>query len=93
MLMILGLAAMFQKFGSKEIKISSDTFTTIIGENEFGVVYKSHISDGSVMTLKWMKKVTGQGENEFCKEIELLDQLHHHHVVSLRGFCVEKHER
>ncbi|CAN1773407.1 Probable receptor-like protein kinase At1g49730 [Linum perenne] len=88
-----GSAAMFRKFGYKEIKKATDTFTTVIGEGGFGVVYKAQFSDGSVMAVKRMNKVSEQGEDEFCKEIELLARLHHRHLVSLRGFCVEKHER
>ena len=32
-----------------------------------------------------MNKVSEQGEDEFCQEIELLARLHHRHFVALRG--------
>ncbi|CAI0556904.1 unnamed protein product, partial [Linum tenue] len=88
-----GSAAMFRKFSYKEIKKATDNFTTVIGEGGFGVVYKAQFSDGSVVAVKRMNKVSEQGEDEFCKEIELLARLHHRHLVALRGFCAEKHER
>ncbi|CAI0557336.1 unnamed protein product [Linum tenue] len=84
---------MFRKFSYKEIKKATDNFTTVIGEGGFGVVYKAQFSDGSVVAVKRMNKVSEQGEDEFCKEIELLARLHHRHLVALRGFCAEKHER
>ncbi|RZR98098.1 hypothetical protein BHM03_00027405 [Ensete ventricosum] len=39
-----------------------------------------------------MDKVSKQGEEEFCREIELLARLHHRHLVALKGFCAERNE-
>lgn len=84
---------MFQKFSYKEIKKATDNFNTTIGQGGFGTVYKAHFSDGLVAAVKRMNKISEQGEHEFCREIVLLARLHHRHLVSLRGFCIEKHER
>lgn len=84
---------MFRKFSYKEIKKATDNFNTIIGRGGFGTVYQAQFSDGLVAAVKRMNKVSEQGEEEFCREIELLARLHHRHLVSLRGFCIEKHER
>lgn len=84
---------MFQKFSYKEIKKATDNFNTIIGRGGFGTVYRAQFSDGLLAAVKRMNKVSEQGEEEFCREIELLARLHHRHLVSLRGFCIEKHER
>jgi hypothetical protein len=44
--------------------------------------------------VKRMNKSTSQGEQEFCKEMELLGRLHHRHLVTLRGYCADRcHER
>ncbi|CAB4290507.1 unnamed protein product [Prunus armeniaca] len=88
-----GAPSMFRKFSYKEIKKATETFNTIIGRGGFGTVYKAHFSDGLVAAVKRMNKVSEQGEHEFCREIVLLARLHHRHLVSLRGFCSEKHER
>ncbi|PRQ23119.1 putative protein kinase RLK-Pelle-URK-1 family [Rosa chinensis] len=88
-----GPPSMFQKFSYKEIKKATDNFNTTIGQGGFGTVYKAHFSDGLVAAVKRMNKVSEQGEHEFCREIVLLARLHHRHLVSLRGFCIEKHER
>nr|DAD41255.1 TPA_asm: hypothetical protein HUJ06_015578 [Nelumbo nucifera] len=83
----------FQKFSYKETKRATYNFSTTIGQGGFGTVYKAQFSDGFVAAVKRMNKVSEQGEDEFCREMELLGRLHHRHLVSLRGFCVEKHER
>lgn len=84
---------MFQKFSYKETKKATDNFSTIIGQGGFGTVYKAQFSDGSLIAVKRMDKISEQGEGDFCREIELLARLHHRHLVALRGFCIEKHER
>lgn len=88
-----GPSSMFRKFTYKEIKKATDSFNTVIGQGGFGTVYKAQFSDGSVAAVKRMNRVSEQGEDDFCREIELLARLHHRHLVSLRGFCIAKHER
>lgn len=84
---------MFRKFSYKETKKATDNFNTIVGQGGFGTVFKAQFSDGLVVAVKRMNKVSGKGEDEFCREMELLARLHHRHLVALRGFCIKKHER
>ncbi|PON82050.1 Serine/threonine protein kinase [Trema orientale] len=88
-----GPSSMFRKFSYKEIKKATDNFNTMIGQGGFGTVYKAHFNDGLVAAVKRMNIVSEQGEDEFCREIELLARLHHRHLVALRGFCIDKNER
>ncbi|CBI32392.3 unnamed protein product, partial [Vitis vinifera] len=88
-----GSSSMFQKYSYKETKKATNNFNTIVGQGGFGTVYKAQFRDGSVAAVKRMNKVSEQGEDEFCQEIELLARLHHRHLVALRGFCIEKHNR
>ncbi|GMY06062.1 probable receptor-like protein kinase At1g49730 [Fagus crenata] len=88
-----GPSSMFRKFSYKEIKKATGSFNTIIGQGGFGTVYKAQFSDGLVAAVKRMNKVSEQGDDDFCREIELLARLHHRHLVALRGFCIAKHER
>jgi len=84
---------MFRKFSYKEIKRATEDFSTVIGQGGFGTVYKADFSDGLVAAVKRMNRISEQGEDEFCREIELLARLHHRHLVALRGFCIQKRER
>eukprot|EP00257_Ricinus_communis_P004967 XP_002518748.2 probable receptor-like protein kinase At1g49730 [Ricinus communis] len=88
-----GPTSMFQKFSYKETKKATDNFNTIIGQGGFGTVYKAQFNDGLVAAVKRMNKVSEQGEDDFCREMELLARLHHRHLVSLRGFCIRRNER
>ncbi|RRT75355.1 hypothetical protein B296_00025366, partial [Ensete ventricosum] len=58
----------------------------------FGVQGLTVLPDGSIAAVKRMNKVSKQGEEEFCREIELLARLHHRHLVALKDFCAERNE-
>ncbi|XP_076956309.1 putative receptor-like protein kinase At1g49730 isoform X1 [Bidens hawaiensis] len=88
-----GPSSMLTKFSYKETKKATNNFNTIIGQGGFGTVYKAQFSDGSIVAVKHMDKVSEQAVEEFCREILLLARLHHRHLVALKGFCIEKHER
>ncbi|XP_055815859.1 probable receptor-like protein kinase At1g49730 isoform X3 [Solanum dulcamara] len=88
-----GTASIFTKYSYKGTKKATNNFSTTIGQGGFGTVYKAEFKDGSVVAVKRMNKVSEQAEDEFCREIELLARLHHRHLVALRGFCTERHER
>ncbi|XP_020592211.1 probable receptor-like protein kinase At1g49730, partial [Phalaenopsis equestris] len=84
---------MFQQFSFKETMKATDNFSTIIGKGGFGTVYKAQFSDGTIGAVKRINKISKQGEEEFCRELELLARLHHRHLVALRGFCIDRNER
>lgn len=84
---------MFRKFSYKDTKSATDNFGTVIGQGGFGTVYKAQFKDGLVVAVKRMNKISEQAEDEFCREIELFARLHHRHLVALKGYCMEKHER
>uniref|UniRef100_A0A7N0ZRQ7 Protein kinase domain-containing protein n=1 Tax=Kalanchoe fedtschenkoi TaxID=63787 RepID=A0A7N0ZRQ7_KALFE len=88
-----GPTSLFRKFSYKETKSATDNFTTVIGQGGFGIVFKAQFKDGLVVAVKRMNKISEQAEDEFCREIELFARLHHRHLVALRGYCMEKHER
>lgn len=56
-------------------------------------VYKATLQGGQQVVVKRAQRGYLQGEEEFCKEIEFLSQIHHHHVESLLGFCIDKGEQ
>ncbi|GLT60439.1 hypothetical protein SLA2020_332050 [Shorea laevis] len=88
-----GASSMFRKYSYRETKKATENFSTVIGRGGFATVYKAEFSDGSVAAVKRMDNISEQAEDEFCREIELLARLHHRHLVALKGFCIEKHDR
>lgn len=88
-----GPSPMFRRFSYKETKRATDNFSIVIGKGGFGTIYKAQLNDGTIVAVKRMDKVSKQGEEDFCREMELLSRLHHRHLVALKGFCVEKDER
>ncbi|KAL8060605.1 hypothetical protein ABFX02_02G035600 [Erythranthe guttata] len=88
-----GPSCMFRKFSYKETKKATNNFGTVIGQGGFGIVYKGEFEDGLVAAVKRMSKASEQADDDFCRELELLARLHHRHLVSLRGFCMERRER
>ncbi|XP_066350507.1 probable receptor-like protein kinase At1g49730 [Miscanthus floridulus] len=88
-----GQSPMFQRYSYKETMKATDNFSTVIGKGGFGTVCKAQFNDGSIAAVKRMDKVSKQAEEEFCREMELLARLHHRHLVTLKGFCIEKKER
>ncbi|XP_078434770.1 putative receptor-like protein kinase At1g49730 [Wolffia australiana] len=88
-----GPRSAFKRFSYKETKRATNNFESVIGEGGFGTVYRAEFGDGIRVAVKRMNKLSEQGENEFCCEIELLGRLHHRHLVALRGYCIKKQER
>ncbi|KAL1564474.1 putative receptor-like protein kinase [Salvia divinorum] len=88
-----GSPGTFRKYSYRETKKATDNFNTVIGQGGFGIVYKAEFQGGLVTAVKRMSKVSEQAEGDFCRELEFFARLHHRHLVTLRGFCIERHER
>ncbi|MQL89823.1 hypothetical protein Taro_022406, partial [Colocasia esculenta] len=88
-----GPPPMFQRFNYWETKKATNNFRLVIGDGGFGTLYKAEFSNGLVVAVKKINNVSEQGKDDFCREMELLGRLHHRHLVALKGFCIEKHER
>ncbi|GKU97517.1 hypothetical protein SLEP1_g10660 [Rubroshorea leprosula] len=65
----------------------------LLGEGGFGCVYKGGLTDGREVAVKQLKIGGGQGEREFRAEVEIISRVHHHHLVSLVGYCISNHQR
>ncbi|KAJ3694340.1 hypothetical protein LUZ60_009820 [Juncus effusus] len=65
----------------------------VLGEGGFGIVYKGCLPDGRQVAVKRLTAGGGQGEREFQAEVEIISRVHHRHLVSLVGYCMDNEQR
>nr|GEW69109.1 protein kinase, ATP binding site-containing protein [Tanacetum cinerariifolium] len=80
------------------IKSASNNFdaANCIGSGGFGKVYKgqlAHSKGKTMVALKRLDRIYGQGEAEFWKEVIMLSLYKHENIVSLVGFCDDNNEK
>ncbi|XP_047972835.1 proline-rich receptor-like protein kinase PERK9 isoform X2 [Salvia hispanica] len=82
-------------FSYEELVQATDGFSAqnLLGEGGFGCVYKGTFADGSDVAVKQLKIGGGQGEREFRSEVEIISRIHHRHLVTLVGYCVNENRR
>ncbi|KAJ9670599.1 hypothetical protein PVL29_026881 [Vitis rotundifolia] len=82
------------KLPFSEILHATNNFNpkVIIGEGGFGKVYRGTLRDGKKVAVKRRQPGQGQGLYEFQTEIIVLSKIRHRHLVSLIGYCDERHE-
>ncbi|KAL3633185.1 protein kinase superfamily [Castilleja foliolosa] len=66
---------------------------SLIGSGGFGDVYKAQLKDGSVVAIKKLIHVSGQGDREFTAEMETIGKIKHRNLVPLLGYCRVGDER
>lgn len=66
---------------------------TLIGSGGFGDVYKAQLKDGSIVAIKKLIHVSGQGDREFTAEMETIGKIKHRNLVPLLGYCKVGEER
>ncbi|XP_057447967.1 proline-rich receptor-like protein kinase PERK9 [Lotus japonicus] len=78
-------------FSYEELVKATNGFSAqnLLGEGGFGSVYKGSLPDGREIAVKQLKIGGGQGEKEFKAEVEIISRIHHRHLVSLVGFCIQ----
>ncbi|KAK7309972.1 hypothetical protein RJT34_07139 [Clitoria ternatea] len=82
-------------FSYEELIKATNGFSTqnLLGEGGFGSVYKGYLPDGREIAVKQLKIGGGQGEREFKAEVEIISRIHHRHLVSLVGYCIQDTRR
>ena len=82
-------------FTYEELASATDGFDSknIIGAGGFGCVYKGFLQDGREVAIKKLKDKSGQGDREFRAEVEIISRVHHRHLVSLVGYCINDQQR
>ncbi|XP_004490288.1 proline-rich receptor-like protein kinase PERK8 isoform X2 [Cicer arietinum] len=78
-------------FSYEELFKATNGFSTLnlLGEGGFGFVYKGCLPDGREIAVKQLKIGGSQGEREFKAEVEIISRIHHRHLVSLVGYCIQ----
>ncbi|GAA0163833.1 transmembrane signal receptor [Lithospermum erythrorhizon] len=77
------------------IKASTNDFSADnkIGQGGFGEVFKGTLNNGQLVAVKRLSKSSGQGEQEFKNEVQVVAKLQHRNLVRLLGYCLEKEEK
>jgi len=66
---------------------------SMIGKGGFGDVYKAQLKDGTVVAIKKLIHISGQGDREFTAEMETIGKIKHRNLVPLLGYCKVGEER
>ncbi|XP_050205204.1 protein BRASSINOSTEROID INSENSITIVE 1 [Mercurialis annua] len=66
---------------------------SLIGSGGFGDVYKAELRDGSIVAIKKLIQISGQGDREFTAEMETIGKIKHRNLVPLLGYCKVGEER
>ncbi|XP_057481526.1 probable LRR receptor-like serine/threonine-protein kinase MEE39 [Actinidia eriantha] len=87
----------YRRLSLAEIRAATRNFheNLVVGDCEYIKFYRGHMDRGNLEVLiKRWKEGTAIKRNldEFWSEMQLLSHLHHVHIVSLIGYCNDKHE-
>nr|GMC82305.1 probable receptor-like serine/threonine-protein kinase At5g57670 [Ipomoea batatas] len=77
-------------FGYQELLTATSSFIpeNLIGKGGSSKVYKGCLPDGKELAVKIFKP-SEVVVKQFLSEIETITTLHHKHIISLLGFCIE----
>ncbi|PSS36735.1 Systemin receptor like [Actinidia chinensis var. chinensis] len=66
---------------------------SLIGSGGFGDVYRAQLKDGSIVAIKKLIHISGQGDREFTAEMETIGKIKQQNLVPLLGYCKVGEER
>ncbi|XP_031261737.1 G-type lectin S-receptor-like serine/threonine-protein kinase SD2-5 isoform X1 [Pistacia vera] len=82
------LSGMPVRFSYNDLHAATKSFSTKVGQGGFGSVYLGVLPDGTQLAVKMLEGI-GQGKKEFRAEVSIIGNIHHVHLVKLKGFCAE----
>eukprot|EP01018_Ginkgo_biloba_P010710 Gb_12130 [translate_table: standard] len=86
------LAGLPIRFSYRDLQTATNNFNMKLGQGGFGPVYEGVLPDGSKIAVKQLESI-GQGNKEFHSEVSIIGNIHHVHLVRLRGFCADRLHR
>lgn len=80
----------YRKYTRDEIEVATDFFSesNVIGQGGYGKVYKCCLH-GTPVAVKVLRPDAVERKEEFLREVEVLSQLRHPHILLLLGACPE----
>ncbi|XP_061368179.1 rust resistance kinase Lr10-like [Gastrolobium bilobum] len=81
-----------KRYSYLDVKKMTNSFKNKLGQGGFGTVYKGRLHNGSLVAVKVLSKLQGDGE-EFINEVASISMTSHINIVSLLGFCLEGTKR
>nr|GEY59823.1 U-box domain-containing protein 34 isoform X1 [Tanacetum cinerariifolium] len=81
----------YRRYTIDEIEVATESFSKakVVGEGAYGKVYKCNL-DHTPVAIKVLWSDTSEKKREFLREVEVLSQLSHPHMVQLLGACPER---
>ncbi|KAI9196784.1 hypothetical protein LWI28_026971 [Acer negundo] len=81
----------YRRYSREELEAATDFFSenNVIGEGGYGKVYKCNL-DHTPVAVKVLWPDAINKKDEFLKEVEVLSQIRHPHMVLLLGACPER---
>ncbi|PIN18201.1 Serine/threonine protein kinase [Handroanthus impetiginosus] len=78
-------------FKIQDLEKATDKFSdkNLIGQGQFGVVYKGKLQDGTMIAVKKVIDSDFQEDDDFQREVEIISTLKHRNLVPLIGCCKE----
>ncbi|KAF7840936.1 proline-rich receptor-like protein kinase PERK7 [Senna tora] len=78
-------------FSFEELASATNGFAqgNLLGQGGFGYVHKGVLPNGKEIAVKSLKSTGGQGDKEFQAEVDIISRVHHRHLVSLVGYCLQ----
>jgi len=84
-----------KRFSYAELQDATNNFSrdNYLAKGGYGTVYKGQLKRGQLVAVKQHTLSSSQGDEEFCAEVEVLSCAQHRNLVTLIGYCVERHLR
>ncbi|KAK4480020.1 hypothetical protein RD792_013077 [Penstemon davidsonii] len=84
------LPGMPREFEFRSLKKATNNFDkkNELGKGGYGVVYKGFlVKENLEIAVKWFLRENIKGEDDFLKELTIINRLRHKHLVKLLGWC------